>query len=359
MPDNSNLSPVNAPNVTVNIPPVQAISPINGGQGFASPEQQLVQAQQMGNNMPSHMPGQAQLQVPQPTPQQAPLPGNMQAGPMNVPPGVNVAIPGQHVPTPQAPTVVPPTPQYTSQIGATPQVPMAPAPANPLPAPGAVPQQQQMPAQAPGMAPGAVEQGSYEIDPGDFPGASEGVLQVLVDDAVAAGVPAHELGGFVNQKLQEGAGSFGDGETFVEYRSRADQLTAALTEEYGQEGAQEVLGTVVENLRNTGGDAMVHKFLTDPAMLDPEIVGNLLQQSPNAANPYSKFFNRGGGAVRAPAASDIGNNVNLHGAQNIDERIAFLYRPENREYLKTSAGSQELVALFSEKTRTANPTVVV
>ena len=323
-----NFGPAQAPNVQVTIPPVQSVQPINT-HGFGTPEQQLAQAAQMVHN-PQQPPVAVQPQIYAQVPGavQQPGAGQMQPGNMNPIPGVNPAVPGQHLSVPQVAPVQPPTYQNVVNPHLQGQAPQIPA-----------------------AAPAAVEP-EYGVALDRFEGVDENILNVLVDDARAAQVPGEQLEGYVAQQLESGIGNFKTGEDLLEYRKKFGQLHTELVTQYGDEGAETALQGILEKIKSTGGDGLLGKFMSDHTMLDPEVVGPFLG---NIESPYSKFFKQSHAAPLNTPAGGQGPTVGA-GTQSLPEikgQIAALYHPSNIDKLKTPEGAQAMLDLkVAEKTLT-------
>ena len=105
----------------------------------------------------------------------------------------------------------------------------------------------------------------------------------------------------------------------------------------------------MERIQEAGGDGLVKKFLSDPEMLDPEVVGGFLE---GGENPYSKYMKKGhvgptSGGTQEGVLPQGGGQINS--IEGITGRISELYRPQNREYLRSEQGGQEMLQLVHAK----------
>ena len=259
-----------------------------------SPGQVMQQHQQMQGQVPQTNPQPSSMQAiqspqvgsgqnmqpPAPAaPVQTVTPGQMQL----IPPVQNQ---GGFTPSPEQ--MVTAAQMQTQQAGLT-----APAGAQPTinihgQAMGGQPQQTQLPQQP---APQGQE---YGVDAGQFQGVDEGLLQDLVDQAYQQKVPHSELGGYVQNNLEQ-MSRFENQEHYQAYEQAFNKTFADMAKSYGgEQGAQAAMDRARENILAHGGEALLQRFSTDPSMLTPETLGPYLKETANS-NPYDQYAKPTGG----------------------------------------------------------------
>ena len=177
------------------------------------------------------------------------------------------------------------------------------------------------------------------VDVQQFPNVPQEVLQNLVDQAQGMGVSQQEVGDFVGGELQS-MQRFQNYDQYQEYGAKMNQLQDALGQQYGGDPQQVAgaLGQIQDNIKAVGGDAMLEKFQTDPAMLDPAVVLPFLKGAEQQnANPYADYLMGAGqqgvgnaGRVAPQAGfvqgqgNTVGGNIGMDTRQ-IQERIQQMY----------------------------------
>ena len=305
------------PHTQLQIPGVQVPPAYNTGFN-ATPEQMLQQAQNQ------HFAGQAP-----PTYQH---------------PQINYTPAGGQMPQMSVAPMAPPQMQMHPGMMLPGQAPQAPqAPQNPQ-----MPQMPQMPQQGE----------EYGIDPQRFPNVKEEVLQELVDMGEQNQVPHTHLEQFVNSELQN-MQRYGSLEEYSDYQGKMGQLTAALRNTHGDEQAANMLANAKEKIMETGGQPMLQKFQTDPAMLDPAVITPFLTGgAAGEQNPYLEYLQ--GGTSEAPRQAPVpgqmsGGQIPPGGMppagnlEQINARINEYYAPANQAKQYTNQWNQEMVELFKQK----------
>ena len=156
---------------------------------------------------------------------------------------------------------------------------------------------QGVPPQQMGGQPPQQQEEDWNVDTSGFEDVAEDVLQDAIDRYYDEGYTPEQAQQALAQEAQAGRFYFSDLESKHEYDSNLGQLEQALADEYGKDGAVDVFKQLYQNIHAKGGDALLHKFMTDPEMLDPEIVQGYLGETEGAENPYSQFIRQNASRV--------------------------------------------------------------
>lgn len=242
-----------------------------------------------------------------PVPAGAPHRGYVPVAPPTVPtlPMQNVADPNVAMTAPDPQTAPDPGTFYPTPAQVAP-------PGHAFPTPGA--QQVQQGSGVPaGWTPGQPQpqqQGQeatpYQVKGEDFPEASQEQLQFAVNKAQEAGVAPEQVNDFVESQLYY-LNAHSDPDVYNEHQARITELEQALVERYGQQGAVDAFTRIGQAAVDRGGQALLHKLITDPDMLHGEIISSFLEgggEGGQGRNYYDQWLDRGGQGA-APAAAPV------------------------------------------------------
>ena len=217
-------------------------------------------------------------------------------------------------------------------------------------------QQQPMPQQQQQQPAGAVA--DQVFDHYAQQGVDGDLMDAVLAQAHAAGIQESELPSYIDSAFETGLENFGDAETYQDYMEKYGQLTAHLQDQYGDQ-ADEVLSEMVENIRATGGDALVQKFCYDPDMLDPEIIMPYIEGGgAGSENPYSQYAtpnNRGRAYGAGTAQVGVGQG-SLNDPNSVEAELQSLTNPQTQEqmaFLNTPQGQQRKLELLISRNRMA------
>ena len=124
------------------------------------------------------------------------------------------------------------------------------------------------------------------------------MLGYLTQEAFNAGVPETQLGHFLQERLDEGAGDFGDPEIYSEYMGKLDLLREALGQSYGPQEVDKLIEGAAARIYQQHGQEGLDRFGRDPSMLDPAMIMPFISGGQGGGNPYSQFLKERGGAPR-------------------------------------------------------------
>ena len=231
----------------------------------------------------------------------------------------------------QANTAPTPSPPPSS-----PTLPLQPGPAQ------ITPGQQVTAPQRPAMTPPPA------VDYGD---ANPELVAKLEREAQQQNIPPNEIPSYVGSSL-DNMSNFETVEEYQEYIGKFSLLQEALQERYGND-TPAVLDEIKENIRDHGGDALVDRFMSDPAMLDPEIVMPYLgEMGDGGGNPYKDYLQLDGSMGRSvgPGQAGAGGSP-MAGADlaTIDNEIKAHYSPQNQQAQGTDEWNARSLQLFNAR----------
>ena len=131
---------------------------------------------------------------------------------------------------------------------------------------------------------------NWEVAVDGYENVDPDVLQDAIDRYHEQGYTPEQAQEAMAQEAQMGGFNFADLETKQVYDNAKYHLEDALVQKYGQDGAVEAFQTIYHNIHAQGGDALLQKFLSDPEMMEPEIVMGYLHagddEQGGGGNPY-------------------------------------------------------------------------
>lgn len=188
------------------------------------------------------------------------------------------------------------------------------------------------------------EEETAEVDP-VIDSVSDEVYDALVQNAQDLGIPQDQVAAYMKQEIGYMDG-FETLEQYQEYAEKFNYLAEALERKYGDD-VENVFTQMQERILDHGGEALLDRFQTDPAMLDPEIVMPYVEGG-GYENPYDEYLGtaptgrmveRGpdravGGGGRAPDLATVQNAINEH------------YSPANSAKRNTDEWNSRTLQLF-------------
>ena len=146
---------------------------------------------------------------------------------------------------------------------------------------------------------------------------------------------------------------FDDLETYHEYNQKMTDLHGSLERQYGPGAAEQIIAKVGENVYNQGGDELLHKFKTNPTMLDPEVFFSFMNGAEEAGNPYDQYLQGNGPQVNVGAAPQQAAGPYSHAPQVDLNQVAMdiqqMYDPKVMDSMHPNAWNQKMLELDAQR----------
>ena len=174
----------------------------------------------------------------------------------------------------------------------------------------------------------------------------------MVGQAQEGGIPQSQVNQYVAGELQK-VGRMGSYDKYQEYQGKFDQFVGALTNQYGEQGAEEQLALVKDNILRHGGQPLLNKFHSDPGMLAPEVITPYLKDPKEPVNPYEQYMQGPGNPGMSGQMGGGGPQAQAHqqtivqDPSVIQSRIKEMYNAPMAQK-RTDSWNQEMLNLNSQ-----------